>query len=166
MNQLIMEEKDKEIDKNQHKDKNDNYQKKQSGNKKSGHSLWWIYALIFIPIIVMYMLNDSKTVEEIPSYTEFQQLVEKDFFDVIVVFKKKNVIEATVKREHYHEVFKNEGTKAGEAGARVSVQIPSVEIFTEFFDKTRAENDLSAEAKYKEGDDFFGVCSFQSVLLF
>jgi len=154
-----MEEKDKnqnkDKDKDKDKDKNSNYQSNPNGNKKkSGYSLWWLYALIFIPLIAMYILNDSKTVKEI-TWTEFQQLARKDVFDDIVVFNKKNVIEATVKKEYYHEVFKHEAEKVREPGAKVSVIIPSVEIFSAFYTEETSENDLSSEIIYKNGEDFF-----------
>ena len=145
---------DKEIDKNQNKDKNNSNQKNPGGNKKSGYSLWWLYALIFIPLIVMYMLNDTKTVKEI-TWTEFQQLVRKDVFDDIVVYNKKNVIEAHVKSDYYQEVFKQDAEKAREANAKVSVKIPSADKFLEFFNKETAEKNLSAEVIFKEGEDFF-----------
>jgi len=148
-----MEEKEKDKNQDKDKDKNNTNQKNTGGNKKST-SLWWLYALIFIPLIAMYILNDSKTVKEI-TWTEFQQLARKDVFDDIIVFNKKNVIEATVKREYYHDVFQQEAGKVRESGAKVSVTIPSVEIFTEFYKEETAENNLSAELLYKNGEDFF-----------
>ena len=142
-----MEEKD------QNKDKNNNYKKNPGGNKKSGYSLWWLYALIFIPLIVMYILNDSNTMKEI-TWTEFQQLVRKDVFEDFVVYNKKNVIEAKVKSERYQEVFQHEAAKAREAGAKISVKIPSAEKFSDFYDKEAVEHNLSAKTQYKDGDDF------------
>jgi len=137
----------------QDKNKNNNYQKNPNRNKKSG-SLWWIYALIFIPLITMYVINDTPTAKEIP-WTEFVQLARTDIFEEIIVYNKKNAIEATVKIERYHEVFKFETEKARQAGTKVAVKIPSADKFSDFYDKEVADNKMSASVIYKEGEDMF-----------
>jgi len=145
-----MEEKDK----NQLKNTNDNYQRKPNGKRKSGLSLWWIYVLIFIPLIVMFKYNDASSPKEV-TWTEFQQLVRNDLFDEFIVLKKKEVIEAIVKRDRYREVFKQDAEKAKEQGLKVSVKIPSTDKFSDFYDKEKAEHPISADVIYKEGDDMF-----------
>ena len=145
-----MEEKDK----NRQKNKNDNFQRNPNGNKKSGHSLWWIYALIFIPLIAMYLLNDKQTVKEI-TWTEFQQMAREDVFDEIIVLNKKNVIEAIVKRDRFNEVFKQDAAKAREQGTKITVKIASADKFLDFFDKETAVNNISANVIFKEGEDMF-----------
>ncbi len=109
-----MEEKNRNTQKNN----NDNIPKNPNGNKKSSFSLWWIYALIFIPLITLYLVNDSSSAKEI-GWTEFQQMVRDDVFDEMVVFNKKNVLEATVKKDKYQEVFKQDASKAEELGLAV-----------------------------------------------
>ena len=148
-----MEEKEKEKDKDPMKNKSENYQRNSNGKKKSGYSLWWLYALIFIPLILMYRFNDSSTMEI--TWTEFQQHVHNDVFDEINVLKKKNVAEAVVKSNRYREVFKQEPEKAKDQGTKVTARIPSADKFSDFFDKEKAENDLSAQIIFKEGEDFF-----------
>ncbi|HCC52526.1 MAG TPA: cell division protein FtsH [Porphyromonadaceae bacterium] len=143
-----MEEKNRNTQKNN----NDNIPKNPNGNKKSSFSLWWIYALIFIPLITLYLVNDSSSAKEI-GWTEFQQMVRDDVFDEMVVFNKKNVLEATVKKDKYQEVFKQDASKAEELGAKVLVKIPSADKFSDFYDKEVSENNISARVTYKEGDD-------------
>ncbi|MDR0574133.1 MAG: ATP-dependent zinc metalloprotease FtsH [Tannerella sp.] len=143
-----MEEKDKDVFKNN----NNNYQKKPNGNKKPGFNLWWIYALIFIPVIAWYLVNDSSTVKEI-GWTEFQQMARNDVFEDMVVYNKKNVVEATVKKDRYKDVFKQDAEKASELEAKVMVKIPSADKFSDFYDKEASENKISANVAFKEGDD-------------
>ncbi|MDR0743202.1 MAG: ATP-dependent zinc metalloprotease FtsH [Tannerella sp.] len=145
-----MEEKNKNTQNNN----NGNYPKNQNGNKKSNFSLWWIYALIFIPLITLYLVNDSSSVKEI-GWTEFQQMVRDDVFDEMMVFNKKNVLEATVKKDKYQKVFKQDASKAEELGAKVLVKIPSADKFSDFYDKEVSENDISARVTYKDGDNMF-----------
>ena len=126
-----MEEKDKSNKTN----KSENYQRNSNSNKKSGYSLWWIYALIFIPLITMYILNDSPATKEI-TWTEFQQFVSEDVFEEIIVLNKKNGIEAVVKRERFAEVFKHDIEKAKEQNTKVTAlhaAITSVILFSAFF---------------------------------
>jgi cell division protease FtsH len=143
-----MEEKNKNTQNNN----NDSYQKNSNGNRKSGFSLWWIYALIFIPLIAIYLVNDSPAVKEI-GWTEFQQMMRGDVFDEMTVFNKKNILEATVKSDKYREVFKQDAAKAAEQGIKVTVKIPSADKFSDFYDKEVSENKISARVTYKDGDD-------------
>jgi cell division protease FtsH len=145
-----MEEKNKNTQNN-----NDgNYPKNPNGSKKSNFNLWWIYALIFIPLITLYLVNNSSSVKEI-GWTEFQQMVRDDIFDEIEVFNKKNVLEATVKKDKYAVVFKQDASKAEELGTKVLVKIPSADKFSDFYDKAVSENNISVRVTYKEGDDLF-----------
>ena len=136
----------------QNSNNNDSYQKNSNGNKKSGFNLWWIYALIFIPLITIYIFNDSSSMKEI-GWTEFQQMMREDVFDEIVVLNKKNILEATVKKDKYREVFKQDAAKAAEQNVKVAVKIPSADKFSDFYDKEVSENNISTRVAYKEGDD-------------
>ena len=145
---MNMEENKEETQKNS----KNNYQKKSGGNKKPGVNLWWIYALIFIPMIALYIVNDSSSVKEV-GWTEFQQMVRDDVFEELVVVNKKNIVEAKVKKDRYKEVFKNDAEKALEVGAIVMVKIPSADKFSDFYDKEVSENNISANLTFKEGED-------------
>ncbi len=129
---------------------NKNY--KPSKGKKSQYNLWWIYALIFIPLITFYFINDSSTVKEI-GWTEFQQLAQNDVFEEMTVYNKKNIVEATVKKDKYQEAFKEEAQKMQEYGGKIMVKIPSADKFSDFYDKQVSEKNISARVMYKEGDD-------------
>ena len=149
-----MEEEKKEIkqetkqDINKNTPKNKNY---QSG-KRPGSSLWWIYLLIFIPLIWLYRANDSSSVKEI-NWTEFQQLVRSDIFDNFTVFTKKNLVEGTIKKGRYNEAFGNEAQKAEELGTKIVVRVLSPKDFADFYKGEQTANNLTASVEYKESDD-------------
>jgi cell division protease FtsH len=141
-----------EDNKNPQGNNNGSYPKNSNGNKKPGFNLWWIYALIFIPLITLYLVHDSSSVKEI-GWTEFQQMARGDVFDEMVVSNKKNILEATVKKGKYPEVFKQDVAKAAELGAKIMVKIPSADKFSDFYDKAVSENNVSAHVTYKDDDD-------------
>ncbi|MDR0348575.1 MAG: ATP-dependent zinc metalloprotease FtsH [Tannerella sp.] len=143
-----------ENNKNTQNNNGGNIPKNPNGNKRSNFSLWWIYALIFIPLITLYLVNDSSSVKEV-GWTEFQQMVRDDVFEEMLVFNKKNVLEATVKKDKYQEIFKQDATKAKEMDVKVLVKIPSADKFSDFYDKEVLENEISARVTYKEGDGTF-----------
>ena len=138
--------------KNTPKNNNNNYPKNPNGSKKPGFNLWWIYALIFIPIVALYFVNETSTVKEI-GWTEFQQMARDDVFEEMLVLNKKNIVEATVKKDRFKDVFKLDAEKASEIGAKVLVKIPSADKFSDFYDKEVAENNISASLTFKEGED-------------
>ncbi|MDR1723033.1 MAG: ATP-dependent zinc metalloprotease FtsH [Tannerella sp.] len=123
------------------------------GNKKSNTSMWWIYFLIFIPLIIMYYTNNSSPYKEI-GWTEFREYFYDDVFDEIIVFNKKNTLEATVKKEDFSTVFYEVSGKKWESNSRILVQIPSSDKFSDFYDEAVAAKNISVKVRYKEADNY------------
>jgi cell division protease FtsH len=132
--------------------KTTNPNKNNQGGKKPQGSLWWIYALIFIPLIGVYLANDSSTEKEM-NWTEFQQLVKTDIFEKLVVINEKNWVEGTVKKGRYNEIFDHEAQKAEELGTKITVRVPSANKFDDFFNYEQKANNLTANVTYKEDKD-------------
>lgn len=116
-------------------------------------NLYWMYGLIFIMLIALYMTNDSSAKREL-GWTEFQQLTKENSFDNIVVFNKKNLLEATVKKEKYGQIFQEDSSRLG-SSPKVFVKIPSSDRFSDFFDAAAKENNLTTQVSFEEGDDVF-----------
>ncbi|MDR3267725.1 MAG: ATP-dependent zinc metalloprotease FtsH [Tannerella sp.] len=130
--------------------------KPQKSNKpKFRFSPYLLYGMIFMVLIGLYVMNDFSTTKEI-GWTEFQQLAKEDVFEKMVVFNKKNLLDATVKYDKKTSVFKNRD-EAEQAGINPSVyvKIPSADKFSDFYDKAVAEEQISAKVSYKDGDDSF-----------
>lgn len=130
---------------------NNNSPKKNKS--KFRFNLYWMYGLVFVILMGLYVMNDFSKTKEI-GWTEFQKLVQEDTFDQMVVFNKKNILEATVKKDKIKQVFKEEETQTG-IPPKIFVKIPSADKFSDFYDKVISENSISAHVNYEEGEDAF-----------
>lgn len=116
-------------------------------------NLYWMYGLIFIMLIALYMSNDSSSKKEL-GWTEFQQLTKENTFDKIIVYNKKNLLEATVKKNKLSTIFHEDSTRVG-SSPKVYVKIPSSDRFSDFFDSTAKDYQLTTQVSFEEGDDIF-----------
>ncbi|MDR3262074.1 MAG: ATP-dependent zinc metalloprotease FtsH [Tannerella sp.] len=123
--------------------------------KKFRFSPYFIYGIIFMVLIGLFMMNDFSTTKEI-GWTEFQQLAQDDIFEKMVVYNKKNLLEAIVRNDKKEPVFKSK-EEAEQAGVspKIYVKIPSADKFSDFYDKAVSEKQISAKVSYKDGDDTF-----------
>jgi cell division protease FtsH len=111
-----------------------------------------LYGLIVIVLIGLFMMNDFSTTREI-GWTEFQHLAQEDVFEKLVVYNKKNVLEATIKNDRKELVFDRKEIEQVGLSPKVFVKIPSADKFSDFYDKTVLEKKISAKVNYKDGDD-------------
>lgn len=114
-------------------------------------NLYWMYGLIFLILIGLYMMNDSSVTREI-GWTEFQKLARENVFDNMVVYNKKNVVEATVKSDKISTVFKGDTTNLG-TSPKAFIKIPSSDKFADFYDDAVAVNNIDTKLRFEEGDD-------------
>lgn len=128
----------------------------KKNKQKFRFNLYWMYGLIFVVLMGLYMMNDLSTTKEL-GWTEFQKLVQEDVFEKMVVYNKKNIVEATVKKDKIKQIFNEDAEQLG-SSPRVTVKIPSADKFSDFYDKAAIESQISAEVSYEEGEDaFWGV---------
>ena len=78
---------------------------KNNKQKMFKFNLYWMYGLIFIMLFALYLTNDSSASKEL-GWTEFQKLAQENVFDRMVVYNKKNLVEATVKDGRKGLVFR------------------------------------------------------------
>ena len=116
-------------------------------------NLYWMYGIIFIMLAALYMTNDSSTTKEM-GWTEFQKLANKNVFEKITVFNKKNTLEATIKKGQLGVVFKEDSALVGDS-PMVFVKIPSADKFSDFYDKAVEKNNIDTSVSFEEGDDTF-----------
>lgn len=133
--------------------KNDLYNKIPKNNKPKmfKFNLYWMYGIILMMLIALYLTNDSSATKEV-GWTEFQKLAQDNVFDRMIVYNKKNVVEATVKEEFKHQVFKKDQSALG-SHPTIFVKIPSADKFSDFYDKAVAENQINTQVSFEEGDD-------------
>lgn len=147
--------------------KNDMFNKAPKNNKQKmfKFNLYWMYGLIFIMLFALYLTNDSSASKEL-GWTEFQKLAQENVFDRMVVYNKKNLVEATVKDGRKGLVFRKDSATLG-TNPKVYVKIPSADKFSDFYDKSVAENHITTQVSFEEGDDAIWnfLVSFGPILL-
>ncbi len=116
-------------------------------------NLYWMYGLIFIMLVALYMTNDSSSSKEM-GWTEFQTLARENAFKEMVVYNKKNLLEATVKPDKLGLVFKGDSSKVN-ASQKIFVKIPSADKFSDFYDQAVKENHIDTQLSFEEGKDAF-----------
>ena len=126
---------------------------KNNKTKLFRFNLYWMYGIIFILLAALYMTNDSSTTKEM-GWTEFQKLANKNVFEKITVFNKKNTLEATIKKGQLGVVFKEDSALVGDS-PMVFVKIPSADKFSDFYDKAVEKNNIDTSVSFEEGDDTF-----------
>ena len=133
--------------------KNDIFNKNPKNNKQKmfKFNLYWMYGLIFLMLFALYLTNDSSASKEL-GWTEFQKLAQENVFDRMVVYNKKNLVEATVKDGRKGLVFRKDSATLG-TNPKVYVKIPSADKFSDFYDKAVAENHITTQVSFEEGDD-------------
>ena len=124
---------------------------KNNKQKMFRFNLYWMYGLIFAMLVILFMTNDSSNSKEL-GWTEFQKLAKENVFEKMVVFNKKNVVEATVKSDKVGLVFKGKNESAGTV-AVTYIKIPSADKFSDFYDKAVEENHIDTQVSFEEGED-------------
>lgn len=147
--------------------KNDMFNNAPRNNRQKmfKFNLYWMYGLILAMLVAVYLTNDSSASKEL-GWTEFQKLAQEDVFDKIVVYNKKNLVEATVKADQKGKIFKQDDSKLG-TNPKIYVQIPSADKFSDFYDKAVSENKITTQVSFEEGDDAIWsfLISFGPILL-
>lgn len=138
---------------------NKNFLKKDNNNKNGNKpklfrfNLTWMYGIIFLMLIALYMTNDSSGSKEM-GWTEFQTLARENAFQEMVVYNKKNLLEATVKPDKMGLVYQGDSSKV-KASQKIFVKIPSADKFSDFYDLAVKENHITTQVSYEEGKDAF-----------
>ena len=125
-----------------------------NGNKQKmfRFNFYWMYGLILVMLVALYMSNDTTSTKEL-GWTEFQKLATDNAFEEMVVYNKKNVVEATVKSSKVAEVFSNNMPQPGTLAPKVYIKIPSADKFTDFYDQAVAQNQIDTQVRFEESDD-------------
>jgi cell division protease FtsH len=115
------------------------------------NNIYWIYGAILAILAVLYFTGNNSITKEI-GWTEFQKLAQKGAFEKLIVFNKKNTIEAIVKPGNLSAVFNRDTAQLGK-DPKVIVKIPSADKFSDFYDKAVNENHITTQVSYEEGEE-------------
>ncbi len=127
-------------------------------NQKFKFNMNWMYLLVVIVLLAVLFSNNGDPSNKEVGWTEFQKMTKDNYFSKMVVFNRKNVVVATLRKEHVSDVFKSDSinTKSRylfgqkEAEPSITVMIPSPDKFSDFYDKIVAEKGITTEVKYDE----------------
>lgn len=139
---------------------------KDNKQKMFRFNFYWMYGIIFLLLIALYMTNDSTGSKEI-GWTEFQKLAKENVFDKMVVYNKKNVVEAMVKSDKIGIVFPGE-KMTDSLSPKVYIKIPSADKFSDFYDNAVSNDKIDTQVSFEEGDDAMWsfLISFGPIILF
>lgn len=139
---------------------------KDNKQKMFRFNFYWMYGIIFLLLIALYMTNDSTGSKEI-GWTEFQKLAKENVFDKMVVYNKKNVVEATVKSDKIGVIFPGE-KMTDSLSPKVYIKIPSADKFSDFYDNAVSDDKIDTQVSFEEGDDAMWsfLISFGPIILF
>jgi cell division protease FtsH len=120
-------------------------------NKPFRFNIYWMYGAIIIMLAALLLTGENSSSKEM-AWTEFQQLAQENIFDKLVIYNRRNTLEATVRSGKLSLVFKTDTTKLGNA-PKVIVKIPSADKFSDFYDKIVSEKQVTTLVTYEEGED-------------
>lgn len=136
---------------------NNNKNPLQRGGKgpKIPVSSYWIYIIALAAIIGIYFFSQDSTVKEVP-WSDFQKYTEENCVEKIVVFNRKNSLQAYIRPDSISKVFKEDASKLGK-NPYIVVSIPSADKFSDFYDKIISDNKYKIDVTYQDGSDFTDI---------
>ncbi len=138
---------------------------KQGAPGPSKFNMIWMYALILFCLAGVYFMNESKVSNKEVGWTKFKEMAEKNYFSKMVVYNKKDIVTATLRKERIGEVYKADSSKVV-GDAVVTTMIPSSGKFTDYYDNWKAQGLTDADLSYEEGSKFWEIfLSFAPFLL-
>lgn len=124
---------------------------KNSKMPKSPFNLYWLYIFIFAAIVGMIFFSGqdfSGTNErkEIP-WSEFQRYIDDNSISKILISREDKILRASVRPDSIEHVFNKKASEVGEKPV-IIVQIPSVESFSEYYNKIPSEKKQNIEVGF------------------
>jgi cell division protease FtsH len=135
-------------------DENNNNLPPKGNRSKFRFNAYWLYALLFLGLMGIFVMNDYVSDREF-DWTKFRALVQDDAFEQIVVYNKKNVLEATVRDSKKDMVFKGDNVGRTETSPKIIVKIPSPDIFSDFYDRAVLDYKITTKVSFKDGESMF-----------
>ncbi|MDD3728444.1 MAG: ATP-dependent metallopeptidase FtsH/Yme1/Tma family protein, partial [Dysgonamonadaceae bacterium] len=141
-------------------DKNNINKKKFSpnlNNKKPNTPFnpYWIYSIIIIGLLGMFFFGGNVSVKEV-TWSEFQQYVNEDRIEKVVVYSKKETAEAKIREGSVQHIFKENADKV-KSNPSIVVTIPSPDMAAEFLDKVKDEKGYDIETSFDSSSAISGI---------
>jgi len=118
-------------------------------------SSYWIYIIALASIIGIYFFSQDSVVKEVP-WSDFQKYAENNYVEKVVVFNKKNTLQAYIRPDSVQKVVSQDAAKAGK-NPYIVVSVPSAEKASDFFDRINENNPNKIDVSYQDGSDFTDI---------
>ena len=127
------------------------------GNKKpkAPFNPYWIYSIIIIGLLGMFFFGGNVSVKEV-TWSEFQEYVNDNRIEKVVVYSKKETAEAVVREGSVSYIFKENADKV-KANPSVVVNIPSADKAAEFLDKVKDEKGYDIKTSFDSSSAISGI---------
>ncbi len=117
-------------------------------------NLWWMYAIVFLFLGGLYMLDDNSVTRNI-SYSDFEHYVTRDHgIRKIIVYTDKREAEGFLTDSLARALFNDERMGDSQMVAKVLTDIPSADKFDSKIDEWRAQGAFTGEVKYERSSMF------------
>jgi len=124
-------------------------------NPNQPFNVYWIYAILSMGLIGMLFFGQNKTIKKV-DWSDFQEYVNDNRIESIVVYSNKDIAEAKVRSESVNFVF---GEEAGRFGANpfIQVNIPSTQGTSEFLDTVKKEKAYDIKVRFDTTSEIWGM---------
>lgn len=131
--------------------------KKPSGSKmpKMPFNVYWIYMLALFIILGLWVFVGEPNVKEV-SWSDFQKYTKENYVSKIIVYNKKNTLEANIRPDSAKHIFKDKLEQAGK-NPSIIVRIPSADRFSDFYDNLDTSGDRKIDVSYESSTDFTDI---------
>jgi cell division protease FtsH len=117
---------------------------------------YWIYVIALVFIAGIYFFSQDSSYSKEIAWSDFQKYTEENCVEKIVVYNKKNSLQAYIRPDSAQRVFNTPVDKLGK-NPSVMVSIPSADKFSDFYDKVTNEGKLNIDVKYEDSSNFTDI---------
>ena len=129
---------------------------KLGGKKpKTPFNPYWIYTIIIMGLLGMFFFGGNVSVKEV-IWSDFQQYVNEDRVEKVVIYSNKNKAEAVVREGSVGHVFGDDADKV-KANPTIVLEISSADKASEFIDKVKEEKGYDIETSFDSSNALSGI---------
>jgi len=134
---------------------------KPSGGKgpKIPFNVYWIYMAALFIIIGLWWFVGEPQMKEV-SWSDFQKYTKENYVSKIIVYNKKNTLDAFIRPDSANHIFKEKTEQLGK-NPYITVIIPSADRFSDFYDSLDTSGDRRIDVSYESStglmDIFFSL---------
>lgn len=128
-------------------------------------SIYWMYGIIFAFLIAIFYMDDNHLTKEV-DFTRFQKIVEGRGASKLLVYPKKNVVEAVLTDSAAAKVFPDTYRADDGREAMVVSSIPSADKLQDKIDRWQQQGCFNGAVSYESSTDFSSyLWSFGPIVL-